>query len=204
MEGRPIHWEDGAPFVVVSVLDGTRRNVWKHAAGAYQPRVLRLDNTGPVPIAIWVECADDRTTRTTEVRLGVGGGDELRVHGAVYVDAASLDANAGSFSIACVDANTQGGDPNTEVRITLPLGAPGAWTDIGYLPRGRRWASFLGDVSSQPINVRLVTSTGTVVGGFSIPVNGPPPTVIHPPGLLAQARTQGAANLPLVVSYAAR
>ena len=203
---RPAHWEDGAPFVVVPVPGVARVRVWTHGASGYRPRVLRLDNPGTVPLTVFVECSDDRTSRTVEVRLAVGGGDELRVRGAVFVDAAQLDAAgfATDLRIACVDADTQGGDPNTDVRTLLPLGVPGAWVDVGWLPPGRRWVSTFPSVLTQATEYQFVDALGAVRGGFGMAIGAAPVTVIHPPSCKLQARTIGAVNVPCLVSYAAR
>lgn len=207
--GRPGHWEDGAPFQVVSVPGTVRKRVWSHNAGAYRPRVLRFDNPGSMPIAVFVECADDRTTRTTELRLPPGGGDELRVRGAVFVDANQLDAAgvATELRIACVDADTQGGDPNTDVRVTLlagVLGAPGVWVDIGWLPPGRRWVSALPFKALTVTDFQFLDALNVVRGGFQIQSGGAPVTVIHPPSCKLQARTTDDVNIPLLVAYATR
>ena len=154
---------------------------------------------------MWVTTFDERVSRTTEYRLGAGGGDELRVRGAVTIEAAQLTAAGLFLDLAIFQGGDVGDTPSTDVQVNLPAGAPGAWTEVGALPNGRRWLSLAvyGDVTN--VEAGFFDATGvTAWARWTMPVAVAPVTLIHPPSLKLFARSLGPNAATCVAAWAAR
>jgi hypothetical protein len=200
----PEDWQEGAWCNRVPV-PAARGTVWEHSAAAHRPRVLRLDNPTAGSIRVWVSSFDERVSRTVELRLGPGGGDELRVRGAVKVEAMQLTAAGSSLDLAIVAAEAIGDTPNTDTQVTLPAGAPGAWTEVGALPGGRRWVtiSVFGDATN--VELGWFEATGvTAWARWTVLANSAPSTHVHPPSLKLFARSLGPNAATCVAAWAAR
>jgi len=200
---RPEHWEDGAPFVTVAVT-AVRSTVWEHSASPYFARTLRVDNPTAGAIRVWVTCYDEKTSRSVELRLGAGGGDAIQVWGALKVEAIQLDAAGTSLTLSVVETDDAGSPPSTDVRVVLPNGAPGAWTDVGWLPSGRRWCTvaIYGDLTNA--DVALTDAANNVLATWTQLAGSDPRTFIHAPSLKLRARANGPNNVQLVAAWAAR
>jgi hypothetical protein len=195
-------WQDGADARRVAV-PAARAKVWEQSADPYTVRRLRLDNPTGGAIVVFVTTNDVRISRTHEVRLGPGCGEELRVWGAVTVEAAQLTA-AGLFLDVCpVATDDENTVPNLDRQVTLVAGAPGPWTEIGPCPPGRRWCSVAVLADPSTVDVAFFDATGvTRFATFMVPANGRPETFIFPQSLKLFARCNGVSNAILCATWA--
>lgn len=159
-----------------------------HVGEWHRDRLLVVGNEGPGLLTVSVKSRTDRTTEEVIYQVPPNGAAKLRVQGAVEVaGTASTSTLTWWAHVVELEGRVEHAPPVNHTQALASVGPAGAFTDMKFLPPERAWLWLGWDGTGAGVDVRFVDAAGNVWAQWRLPAV-PSAPILHPPGLLLQAR----------------